>query len=116
MGRGGPGWMPRRVGVLYLLLVVLGVAGPLVLAWRFNLGTAETAATVVASLAPTYMGWEGLRIAWKSFRADADATLDTVADRLAAAVKAQWDEEMATPAGSTTPIRSLSPGGPPTLS
>ncbi|WP_329224099.1 NACHT domain-containing protein [Streptomyces canus] len=83
--------------MLYLLLVVLGVAGPLVLAWRFNLGTAETAATVVASLAPTYMGWEGLRIAWKSFRADADATLDTVADRLAAAVKAQWDEEMATP-------------------
>ncbi|MEU3957367.1 NACHT domain-containing protein, partial [Streptomyces achromogenes] len=92
MGRGGPGRAPVLVGIRYLLLVVSGAIGALALAWHFHLGTAATAVTVLLGLAPAY-------IAWAAFRADraeaASVDLDTVAEQLAVAVKAQWDEEVA---------------------
>lgn len=92
MGHGGPGREPVRVGVRYLLLVVLGSAGAVVLARYFHLGAATTAVTVLLGLAPTY-------IAWAAFRADraeaAALDLDTVARQLAMAVKTQWDAEVA---------------------
>lgn len=81
---------PGRVGVRYLLLIVLGAAGALALAWSFELGTAATA-VVVVSLAPAYIAWEGFR----ADRAEAATDLDTVAKGLALAVKAQWDDEAA---------------------
>ncbi|GGS05480.1 MULTISPECIES: NACHT domain-containing protein [Streptomyces] len=92
MGRGGPGRAPVLVGIRYLLLVVSGALGALALAWHFHLGTAATAVTVLLGLAPAY-------IAWAAFRADraeaASVDLDTVAEQLAVAVKAQWDDEVA---------------------
>ncbi|MFJ9871350.1 NACHT domain-containing protein [Streptomyces sp. NPDC101165] len=69
------------------------------LAWRFNLGVAQTAVAVVTGLGPAYIGWAGFRIAWKSFRADraeaATVALAMAADLLAVAVKTQWDKEAA---------------------
>ncbi|MFE2541735.1 NACHT domain-containing protein [Actinacidiphila glaucinigra] len=75
----------------YLMLVILGGAGALLLAWSFELGTAATAVVVVLGLAPAYISWA----AFRADRAEADVDLDTVAEQLAVAVKAQWDDEAA---------------------
>ncbi|WP_123970096.1 NACHT domain-containing protein [Streptomyces sp. TLI_185] len=92
MRHGGRGWVPQRVGRVYLLLSLLGPGAALILARRFDLGVPATAVTVLLGLAPAYL-------AWASFRADrveADPVdLDRVVDELAMAVRNQWDSEVA---------------------
>ncbi|WP_078559565.1 NACHT domain-containing protein [Streptomyces sp. PRh5] len=87
----GTGWRTRRVGVLYLVLAVGGMAGAVCIAFRSDLRVAETAAALLPSVG-------GLYLSWAAFRADrreaADGYgLDRIADRLAVAVRGQWESE-----------------------
>ncbi|WP_344629681.1 NACHT domain-containing protein [Streptomyces glaucosporus] len=78
------------MGVRSLLLVGLTTAGALFLAWRFDSKVAETAATALLAAGPLYITWK----AFKHDRVDAAAVdLTAVADRLADAVRAQWEAE-----------------------
>ncbi|MET8676018.1 NACHT domain-containing protein [Streptomyces sp. NPDC004647] len=62
----------------------------LALARHFELGVAETAATLLPTLGPAYLAWT----AFHHDRAEATAAgLDAVADQLARAVRKQWDIE-----------------------
>ncbi|WP_225839335.1 NACHT domain-containing NTPase [Streptomyces sp. NK08204] len=94
MGWGGFGQGPKRVGMWYVALLVLGAAGALALARYFALGTAATTAALLPTLAPAYLAWK----AFQQDRADPGAlarALDTAADQLAQAVGKQWDAESA---------------------
>ncbi|MFI2208838.1 NACHT domain-containing protein [Streptomyces sp. NPDC020141] len=76
----------------YLLLFLVSAAAALGLGRFFELAEAQTAAALLPTLAPAYLAW----LAFRADRAEAGAAdLDTVADQLAAAVRAQWDEEVA---------------------
>ncbi|MGW5861614.1 NACHT domain-containing protein [Streptomyces sp. NPDC055239] len=79
----------RRAGIVYLVLFGGGVLGALVVAPRL-----DDPATVIAALLPT---GAGAYLAWCAFRADrAEAAVDDpggVADRLAIAVRRQWEGE-----------------------
>ncbi|MGW6911410.1 NACHT domain-containing protein [Streptomyces sp. NPDC054940] len=80
----------RRVGIKYLTLLGVGIVGALLVAPRV-----EDPATVVAALLPTLAG---AYLAWCAYRADrleAAAVTDpaAVADRLAVAVRRQWEAE-----------------------
>lgn len=81
----------RRVGWIYLVLVVGGGVGGIALARAFHLGAAATAISVLTAMAPLFL-------AWAAFRADrqeaaAAQTVDDLADRLAHAVRGQWEAE-----------------------
>ncbi|MGW7074798.1 NACHT domain-containing protein [Streptomyces sp. NPDC054866] len=87
----GTGWRTRRVGVLYLVLAVGGIAGAMGIAFRFDLRVAETAAALLPSVG-------GLYLSWATFRADRREATDgygaaQIADRLAVAVRGQWESE-----------------------
>ncbi|WNO76850.1 NACHT domain-containing protein [Streptomyces sp. AM8-1-1] len=75
---------------VYLLLAVIGLIAALVLARRFDLGVAQTAAAVLPTLAPGYL-------AWAAFHADraeaAPLEMDKVLEQLVVAVRTQWDNE-----------------------
>ncbi|MFF4232459.1 NACHT domain-containing protein [Streptomyces sp. NPDC001820] len=80
------------VGLVYLALTIFGAGGALFLAHYFHLGVAATAATVLTA-AP------GLYLAWAAFRADhldagSGQDLARIADDLARAVRAQWQDEV----------------------
>ncbi|MFE6160722.1 NACHT domain-containing protein [Streptomyces sp. NPDC056486] len=79
----------RRAGIVYLVLFGGGVLGALVIAPRL-----DDPATVIAALLPT---GAGAYLAWCAYRADrAEAAVDDpggVADRLAIAVRRQWEGE-----------------------
>ncbi|MGF0172749.1 NACHT domain-containing protein [Streptomyces sp. Marseille-Q5077] len=81
----------RRAGIVYLTLLAAGTLGALLVAPRV-----EDPAAVVAALLPT---GAGAYLAWSAYRADraeaASAATDpaVVADRLAVAVRRQWEAE-----------------------
>ncbi|WP_344323904.1 NACHT domain-containing protein [Streptomyces macrosporus] len=79
------------MGVRLLLLTGMATAGALLLAWHFEFGVAQTAAAVLSSVAPS------LYLGWKSFKHDrveaAAVDLAAVTDRLADAVRKQWEAE-----------------------
>ncbi|MFE1227631.1 hypothetical protein ACFW54_41700, partial [Streptomyces sp. NPDC058759] len=81
----------RRAGIVYLALFAAGTLGALLIAPRV-----EDPAAVVAALLPT---GAGAYLAWSAYRADraeaASAATDpaVVADRLAVAVRRQWEAE-----------------------
>ncbi|QXE36099.1 NACHT domain-containing protein [Streptomyces sp. GMY02] len=87
----GTGRRTRRVGVLYLVLAVGGMAGAVGVALRFELPVAETVAALLPSVG-------GLYLSWAAFRADRRDVADgydmaRIADRLALAVRGQWESE-----------------------
>ncbi|MFE6288122.1 NACHT domain-containing protein [Streptomyces sp. NPDC057877] len=87
----GTGGRTRRVGVLYLVLAVGGMAGAVCIAFRFELRVAETVAALLPSVG-------GLYLSWATFRADRREAADgygvaEIADRLAVAVRVQWESE-----------------------
>ncbi|HET6358176.1 NACHT domain-containing protein [Streptomyces sp.] len=87
----GTGRRTRRVGLLYLVLAVGGMAGAVCIAVRFDLRVAETVAALLPSAG-------GLYLSWASFRADRREAADgdgvaQIADRLAVAVRGQWESE-----------------------
>ncbi|MFP8903508.1 hypothetical protein [Streptomyces atacamensis] len=68
------------------------VSGALAAAWYFQLDRAGTVVALPPALAPAYLAWR----AFSHDRAETTAMdLGTVADRLAQAVREQWDEEAA---------------------
>ncbi|MFG1670574.1 NACHT domain-containing protein [Streptomyces sp. Y7] len=81
----------RRVGIVYLTLLGAGTLGALLVAPRV-----EDPAAVVAALLPTLAG---AYLAWSAYRADRAEAAATptdpgaVADRLAVAVRRQWEAE-----------------------
>lgn len=82
----------RRAGIVYLTLLAVGTVGALLAALRM-----EDPASVLAALLPT---WAGAYLAWSAYRADrAEAVVargpGEVADRLADAVRRQWEAEAA---------------------
>jgi hypothetical protein len=92
MGHGGRGRGTGQVGRAYLLLSVIGLIAALVLARRFDLGVAQTAAAVLPTLAPGYLAWA----AFHADRAEADPVdMDMVLEQLVVAVRTQWDNEAA---------------------
>ncbi|WP_344322400.1 NACHT domain-containing protein [Streptomyces macrosporus] len=71
-------------------MVGLTTAGALLLAWRFDSKVAETAATALLAAGPLYIAWK----AFKHDRVEAAAVdLTAVTDRLADAVRTQWEAE-----------------------
>ncbi|MFB7274759.1 NACHT domain-containing protein [Streptomyces sp. NPDC056244] len=87
----GTGRRTRRVGVLYLVLAAGGMAGAVGVAFRFELPVAETVAALLPSVG-------GLYLSWAAFRADRREVADgydmaRIADRLAVAVRGQWESE-----------------------
>ncbi|MFB7084402.1 NACHT domain-containing protein [Streptomyces sp. NPDC056296] len=82
----------RRAGIVYLALLAVGTAGTLLAAPHL-----EDPASALAALLPT---WAGAYLAWIAYRADrAEAVVVgspvEVADRLADAVRRQWEAEAA---------------------
>lgn len=72
------------------MLSLGGLSAALVLAWRFDLGAAQTAATALSALAPAYLAWA----AFHADRVEAEpADADKVLEQLAVAIRAQWDNE-----------------------
>lgn len=87
----GTGRRTRRVGLLYLLLSVGGTVAAVWVTLRFDLRMAETVAALLPSLGGTYLSWA-------TFRADQREPAEgdgpaAVADRLAVAVRRQWEAE-----------------------
>ncbi|MER6998147.1 NACHT domain-containing protein [Streptomyces sp. NPDC000410] len=87
----GTGRRTRRVGLLYFALAVGGMAGAVGVAFRFDLRVAETAAALLPSVG-------GLYLSWAAFQADRREAADgygvaRIADRLAVAVRGQWESE-----------------------
>jgi NACHT domain len=85
----------RRTGMVVLALLTASVATALLLARAYHLGVAQTlAAALIGGGAPA-----GLYLAWVSYRDGqneaSQATLAEIADRLAAAIDAQWQQEAA---------------------
>ncbi|MFI5816949.1 NACHT domain-containing protein [Streptomyces sp. NPDC051643] len=72
------------------MLSLGGLSAALVLAWRFDLGAAQTAATALSALAQAYLAWA----AFHADRVEAEpADADKVLEQLAVAIRAQWDNE-----------------------
>ncbi|MGW6905361.1 NACHT domain-containing protein [Streptomyces sp. NPDC054940] len=84
----GTGGQSRRVGAVYLALSVGGMIGAVFLAVRFDLRIAETLAALLPSVGGMYLSWATLR----ADRHDGE-DLSRVADRLALAVRQQWESE-----------------------
>lgn len=84
----GTGGQTRRVGAVYLVLSVGGMIGAVCLAVRFDLRIAETLAALLPSVG-------GMYLSWATLRADRHESEDLagVADRLALAVRQQWESE-----------------------
>ncbi|WP_079190791.1 NACHT domain-containing protein [Streptomyces acidiscabies] len=87
-----PGAQVRRAGIVYLTLLAVSTAGALLVAPHL-----EDPASVLAALLPT---WAGAYLAWSAYRADrveAAVALSPAeaADRLADAVRRQWEAEAA---------------------
>ncbi|WP_198533890.1 hypothetical protein [Streptomyces odonnellii] len=87
----GTGRRTRRVGVLHLVPAAGGMAGAGGVAFRFELPVAETVAALLPSVG-------GLYLSWAAFRADRRDVADgydmpRIADRLAVAVRGQWESE-----------------------
>ncbi|MFC0843889.1 NACHT domain-containing protein [Streptomyces noboritoensis] len=87
-----PGARVRRTGVVYLTLLAVGTVGALLVALRM-----QDPASVLAALLPT---WAGAYLAWNAYRADRTEAVTAcgpadVADRLAEAVRRQWEAEAA---------------------
>ncbi|MEU6376276.1 NACHT domain-containing protein [Streptomyces sp. NPDC046909] len=85
-----PGARVRRVGTVYLVLFGTGTVGALVAALYV-----QDPAAVVAALLPT---GAGAYLAWSAYRADrveaaAAESPEAAADRLAVAVRRQWETE-----------------------
>lgn len=80
-----------RAGLVYLSLALAGAAGALWLVHERGLGVAATAASLLPTLAPTYLAWA----AFRSDRSEAAAEggLGQIADHLAVAVRRQWEAE-----------------------
>ncbi|MGP3951439.1 NACHT domain-containing protein [Streptomyces sp. 7N604] len=90
MRRGGYRRGPKRVGLWFLLWLVLTAVAALVLVRYF--GMTETAATWLLGLPIAYLAWK----AFYHDRVEAAAVdLETAAGQLAEAVKRQWDAEAA---------------------
>ncbi|MEV0172143.1 NACHT domain-containing protein [Streptomyces sp. NPDC050803] len=87
----GTGGRTRRIGVLYLVLSVGGMAGALCIAVRFDLRMAETVAALLPSVGGMYLSWATLRVD-RGDTSDGDE-LARLADRLAIAVRQQWESE-----------------------
>ncbi|WP_328869439.1 NACHT domain-containing protein [Streptomyces sp. NBC_00287] len=87
----GTGWRTRRVGALYLVLSVGGMAGAVCIAVRFDLRMAETVAALLPSVGGMYLSWATLRVDRRETAGGDD--LARVADRLAVAVRQQWESE-----------------------
>ncbi|MEU6375557.1 NACHT domain-containing protein [Streptomyces sp. NPDC046909] len=87
----GTGRRTRRVGLLYLLLSLGGMAAAVWVSLRFELRMAETVAALLPSLGGTYLSWATFR-ADRRDPADGDGPA-AVADRLALAVRRQWEAE-----------------------
>ncbi|MFI7415074.1 NACHT domain-containing protein [Streptomyces sp. NPDC049627] len=87
----GTGWRTRRVGALYLALSIGGMAGAVFIAVRFDLRMAETVAALLPSVGGMYLSWATLRVD-RGERAEGD-DLARIADRLAVAVRQQWEAE-----------------------
>ncbi|SDP34576.1 NACHT domain-containing protein [Streptomyces sp. cf386] len=85
----GTGGQSRRVGAVYLALSVGGMIGAVFLAVRFDLRIAETLAALLPSVGGMYLSWATLR----ADRHDGEEDLARVADRLALAVRQQWEAE-----------------------
>ncbi|WP_405727298.1 NACHT domain-containing protein [Streptomyces sp. NBC_00028] len=87
----GTGRRARRIGLLYLLLSVAGTAGAVWVTVRFELRMAETVAALLPSVGGTYLSWATFRAErHEAAREDGPAS---VADRLAVAVRRQWEAE-----------------------
>lgn len=84
----GTGGRTRRVGAVYLGLSVGGMIGAVCLAVRFDLRIAETLAALLPSVGGMYLSWATLR----ADRHEGE-DLARVADRLAPAVRQQWESE-----------------------
>ncbi|PKV89832.1 NACHT domain-containing NTPase [Streptomyces sp. TLI_146] len=87
-----PGARVRRTGVVYLTLLAVGTVGALLVALRI-----QDPASVLAALLPT---WAGAYLAWNAYRADRTEAVVAygpaeAADRLADAVRRQWEAEAA---------------------
>ncbi|NBM14424.1 NACHT domain-containing protein [Streptomyces sp. GC420] len=88
-----PGARVRRAGIVYPTLLAVATAGALVAAPRL-----EDPASVLVALPPT---WAGAYLAWSAYRADRADRAESVAarspaevaDRLADAVRRQWEAE-----------------------
>ncbi|PWI13681.1 NACHT domain-containing protein [Streptomyces sp. Act143] len=89
----GTGRRTRRIGLLYLLLSVAGMAGAVSVTLRFDLRTAETIAALLPSLGGTYLSWATFRAGPREAEQRDDPA--AVADRLAVAVRRQWEAEAA---------------------
>ncbi|MDH6583496.1 hypothetical protein M2161_002602 [Streptomyces sp. SAI-133] len=90
MSRVVPRSRVRRAGIVYLTLLTAGTLGALLLAPRL-----DDPATVLAALLPT---WGGAYLAWSSYRAErteaaAGQSPHDLADRLAVAVRHEWERE-----------------------
>lgn len=76
----------RRSGVMTLALFLPTAAVALALAWQFHFGVPATAAAIMLGVPALYLGWQGL--------GDLnDASLVTVAGRLADKINDQWLKE-----------------------
>ena len=93
---------PQHSGVVTLALFFGTTAAALALAWRFHFGVPVTAAAIIVGVPALYLGLQGL--------GDRnDASLATIADRLADKINDQWSKEDAV-RGSTIATRFLSAG------
>ncbi|MEU5437243.1 NACHT domain-containing protein [Streptomyces sp. NPDC020719] len=90
-GMGDARSMAWRVGGMYLVLALGGMAGALWLANRFSLGAAATAVSLLPTLAPLFLSWATFRA---SAQRAAEQTLEEVAEQLARAVHSQWEAEV----------------------
>ncbi|WP_053700230.1 NACHT domain-containing protein [Streptomyces sp. NRRL F-5755] len=76
---------------MYLALAVAGAAGALWLADRFALSMAQTAATLLPTVAGSYLSWASFRSSRPA--PSAGPSLECLAEQLAAAVRMQWETE-----------------------
>ncbi|MET7936732.1 NACHT domain-containing protein [Streptomyces sp. NPDC005322] len=81
----------RRDGVIFILLAVGGAAAAVWVAHRFDLQPAGIVTALLPSLGSLYLSWA----AFRSDRADGEADREPpyIADRLAVAVRGQWEAE-----------------------
>ncbi|MEU6068677.1 NACHT domain-containing protein [Streptomyces sp. NPDC047082] len=83
----------RRVGVLYLVLSVGGMAGAVWVTLRFGLPVAQTVVALLPSVGGLYLSWAAFRADRREGGEDRRLGVAEIADRLAVAVRGQWDAE-----------------------